>query len=95
MAKLVSLRRDDRAPHATHMAVRYRFDEEGLIAWFGGMDRVRELAGVYGLPQPNRRFHYSDFRKASTMAVYLPVLLELAHRMRKPLELYDFVQELR
>ena len=95
MAHLVSRLHDKRAPHATHMGVRYRFDEDRLVNWFGGIDRLRELAGAYGLPQPGPEFKVRDWRKASAMSVYLPVLLELAHRMHKPFDLHDFVQELR
>ncbi len=94
MARLVPSLGDCRAAETRQVRIRYRFDERGLIAHFGGIERLRELSRIHGLPQPPGTFS-TDVRQAYRLTTYLPVLLELAHRMHRQLDLHEFVQELR
>jgi hypothetical protein len=88
MARL--LHRDIGDPKTPYMAIRYGFDVPKLMAWFGGEDRLKELSDVYGVPRP---FDSRGYTRVST--ANLALLLELAERMHKPLDLYQFVVEQR
>ena len=76
-----------------HPVLRYEFDRLALARWFGGVDRLPELCAVYGLPWPqasaNGRIPFI------ITAPVLAVLLELAERMHKPLDLYQYVVQVR
>ena len=74
--------------------LRYEFDRDGLIRWFGGAQRLVELCAIYGVPWPQA----SSKAKAPQWHVSAPILavmLELAERMHKPLDLYQFVVQVR
>jgi hypothetical protein len=75
---------------------RYCFDEDKLMAHFGGRERLMELTRLYGVPPvPQRIQDRRRWNRDTLIAPYIPVLLELAERMHQPLELYPFVVELR
>jgi hypothetical protein len=75
---------------------RYCFDEDMLLAHFGGRERLAELTGQYGVPPlPVVIRKRKSWNRDLDLNHYIPVLLELAERMHRPLDLYQFVVELR
>ena len=76
------------SPAHKRVRTRYQFDMGRLLAFFGGLEHLERSAAVFGVPPPPTvRF--------TTAHYYVPVLLELAHRMHKPLDLYDYLVEVR
>jgi hypothetical protein len=69
---------------------RYYVDRHALYDWFGGPQRAKELCEVFGVPPLSTM-------KGAPLATLpnLLVLLELSHRMGKPLDLYTVVREQR
>ena len=75
---------------APYRAPRYAFDRDRIVAWFGGEKRILELADTFGVPRP---FKNRGITRLS--AANLAVLLELAERMHRPIDLYQFLTESR
>ena len=79
-------------PRPPDSALRYGFDRTRLLRWFGGSKRISELCAVYGLPDLCRTRLHGELHLT---VAGLAVLLELAERMHRPLDLYQYVQEQR
>ena len=72
--------------------LRYGFDRAALLHWFGGLQGLHDLCAVYGVPNPCRTKLHDNF---DVTANSLAILLELAERMHKPLDLYQYLREYR
>lgn len=67
---------------------RYGIDTRTLIIkWFGGVKELDRLCEVYGVPKLTTPY--------SAGVADIAILLELAERMHKPIDLYQFVVEVR
>lgn len=77
--------------HGNIAVLRYGFDTDRLWRWFGGPERLVHLCAVYGLPADVVGRKGNGLLSTNALAV----LLELAERMHKPLDLYQFVVQVR
>lgn len=63
---------------------RYAFEVSELADWLGGREKLPELCRQFGLPPIEVGRHQRDTSKAA-------VLLELARRMGRPIDVHRFI----
>lgn len=80
MARLVPFDPDKPPP------VRYGFDRRRLVGHFGGDQHIKELCATFGVTMP-----CFDRSRVRINVPTLAIMLELAERMHRPLDLYQFV----
>lgn len=94
MARILHVHVAKKAPVQVNR--RFAYDEDKLMEHFGGRSRLLDLTRQFGVPPPPLRIaERKAWNRDLLIATYTPVLLELAERMHQPLDLYQFVVELR
>lgn len=86
------------APPNRRQLHRYRLDKAGLLAWFGGEKRLSELCETFGVPPMFTVASRNSPTNAHGVQITLAnvcLMLELAERMHKPLDLYQHLVEVR